>query len=1183
LVYIKKLEIYGFKSFGFKNTVLHFDNGLVAVTGPNGSGKSNILDAIIFVLGENSPRVLRVDKFQSLFHDSQNTAHRVIRVSVVFDNSDRGIPVDSDTVTMSREMEGQAGESQYYLNGKKVSKMTILELLEIVVAAPNKLNIVQQGMITRISELNSEERRRIIEDLVGLSYFDEKKTEALNQLSESDRRLEVAMARMGEIRKRIDDLEQERNDQLRYQFIESEVKRFKAILFSNKIKRLRNEISIRNEMLGKGSSRLEDLATQISQLQDTINSIDKEKTEFMQEVDRSNKAKAQIDSKITSIVYDLERTRAVIKESDKRLNDIAERIPSIGEQTNDLNSQIAVSGALVNEKKSTVEKRRERMEDLKAQLEEINTKLEEVSTIISKKEKIKSQILSRKEKLSLVDGSLRISLARLEEKLETLQQKEQIDQTSLAQLKEELVRDKARYDEVMLKSEESKRQLNYQEELLVHARDAGNKIREKLRACSGILTRAHDLSSNYQSRIALADDLMNEDVALGKLIDRQNEFGIIGLVKDLLEWDQIYQKPAFAAASEWMKACVVGKVNDMIKLASYLKLNNLPRLRIIPLELVLRSKKMKLVKKDSDIIGILGDFIHSHYVKKLPNYLFGDVILVRNASAAFKLSNEGFRVVTIDGELFESNAKSMSIDYGSKIPDLSLDILLSEHITSLTKSSNALDAILKSKEEELNEIYKTVERTQTNLRILSTTVTETSIQKEHLEQSILLNSKTIEEVEAGIVSNSGNIADISAQVNELERRIDLIKNSLDRYYNRLAIDAEDPAHVEYAKLNSNKNELLKLIEALEIENRENVTSFVSTENEFNILTEKKRELLAENERLKAESEENRRDIDDQTGRASQLERELIDLREEEQRTIKTAGDSYSILQDYDRKLKALSEQERQFSREFNGLEKESVALKKDIANFSSQESQTYNDLIWLGYKELVDSEAFEVENLIKELNMELESIRSTLNMSADESYVQVTEGYRGMSARKNELESERNSIVLFIEEIIKEKRTVFMEAFQKVDEDIRKTFSDVSGANAYLQLENPDDVFSGGIMYLVQFPGKPARESTALSGGEKTMAATIFLLALQSLKPSPFYLMDEVDAHLDAQNTDRLSKILFERSHGNQIIMVTLKESTVAKADQIYGVYPKSGVSQIVYYKNPSHVPLAEIQVSDRS
>lgn len=1161
---------------------MHFDNGLIAVTGPNGSGKSNILDAIIFVLGENSPRILRVDRFQSLFHDSQNTAHRVIRVSIVFDNSDRGIPVDSDTVSMSREMEGQAGDSQYYLNGKKVSKMTILELLEIVVAAPNKLNIVQQGMITRISELNSEERRRIIEDLVGLSYFDEKKTEALNQLSESDRRLEVAMARMGEIRKRIDDLEQERNDQLRYRFIESEVKRFNAILYSNKIKHLRNEISIRKKMLSKDSSRLEELTAEIGQLQDTINSLDTEKTNFMQEVDKSNKAKAQLESKITSIVYDLERTKAVIKESEKRLKDITERIPIIEEQTQDLNSQIAISGPLLNEKRTAVDKRRERLEDLKVQLGEVNTRLEELSMIVSKREKIKTQILSRKEKLLSIDGTLKIAIARLEEKFEILKQKEQMDHTRIAQLKEELEREKTQYDDILAKSGESLRRLKIQEELLIRARESRIKIREKVSACSEILNNARELSSNYQSRIALADNLMNEDVALGKLFDHQNEFGIIGLVKDLLQWDQIYQKPVFAVASDWMKACVVGKISDMIKLASYLKVNNLPRLRIIPLELVVRSKKMKLVKKDPDIIGNLADFVHSPYVKKLPSYLLGNVILIRNASAAFNLANEGIRAVTIDGELFEPNAKSMSVDYGSKIPDLSLDILLSEHINSLTKSSKTLDEILKSKEGELNDTNRTIERTQTNLRSLSSIVTETSIQKEHLEQSILLKGKAIEEVEAGILNTKVEIKSIGAQIHGLERRIDLIKNSLTRYNDKIAISADDPASLEYSKLNSEKNELLKLIEALEIESRENITSFASTENEFKILSEKKRELLIEKKRLTAETEENRGEVDRQAGQSTQLETELIALREEEQRTIKTAGDSYSILQNFDRKLKAHSEQERQLSREFNGLEKESVALKKDIANFSSQESQIYNDLMWLGYKELIDSETFDVENLIKELSLELDSIRSTLNMSADESYIQVTDGYRGMSSKKNELESERNSIVSFIEEIIKEKRTVFMEAFQKVDQDIRKTFSEVSGANAYLQLENPEDVFSGGIMYLVQFPGKPARESTSLSGGEKTMAATIFLLALQSLKPSPFYLMDEVDAHLDAQNTDRLSKILFERSHGNQIIIVTLKESTVAKADQIYGVYPKSGVSQIVYYKNPSHVPLAEIQVDNR-
>ena len=238
MVYIKKLEIYGFKSFGFKNTILHLNNGLVAVTGPNGSGKSNIFDAIMFALGENSPKLLRVDKFQSLFHDSENSSHRLLRVNLTFDNSDRGIPIDMDAVSMSREMEGQTGESQYYLNGKKVSKNTILELLEIIVAVPNKLNIVQQGMITRISELNSEERRKIIEDIVGLSYFDDKKNESIKQLDESDRRLEVALARMDEIKKRINELEAERNDQLRYTFIESQLKKFKAIKYSNKIRYL---------------------------------------------------------------------------------------------------------------------------------------------------------------------------------------------------------------------------------------------------------------------------------------------------------------------------------------------------------------------------------------------------------------------------------------------------------------------------------------------------------------------------------------------------------------------------------------------------------------------------------------------------------------------------------------------------------------------------------------------------------------------------------------------------------------------------------------------------------------------------------------------------------------------------------------------------------------------------------
>ena len=172
-----------------------------------------------------------------------------------------------------------------------------------------------------------------------------------------------------------------------------------------------------------------------------------------------------------------------------------------------------------------------------------------------------------------------------------------------------------------------------------------------------------------------------------------------------------------------------------------------------------------------------------------------------------------------------------------------------------------------------------------------------------------------------------------------------------------------------------------------------------------------------------------------------------------------------------------------------------------------------------------------------------------------------------MSTRKNELEAERNSIVKFIEEIDKDKRQTFLESYDKVDKDIREIFNKMTSGNAWLEIQNEDDIFSSGISYLVQFPNKPKRESTSISGGEKTLAAITFLLALQKLKPSPFYLLDEVDAHLDALNTERLSKILEDRASGSQMIMVSLKDAVVQKATLIYGVFPKNGVSHVVSHK----------------
>ena len=212
-------------------------------------------------------------------------------------------------------------------------------------------------------------------------------------------------------------------------------------------------------------------------------------------------------------------------------------------------------------------------------------------------------------------------------------------------------------------------------------------------------------------------------------------------------------------------------------------------------------------------------------------------------------------------------------------------------------------------------------------------------------------------------------------------------------------------------------------------------------------------------------------------------------------------------------------------------------------------------------------ETFDVETLVQGLSSELSSLNA-LNAKAPQTYLEVSYGYRSMSTRKNSLEEERNSIVKFIEDIEKDKRQTFLDSFDQIDKEIRLIFNKMTGGVAWLELQNEDDIFNSGISYLIQFPNKPKRESTSISGGEKTLAAIVFVLALQKLKPSPFYLFDEVDAHLDAPNAQKLATILEERSKESQFIMVSLKDSVIQKAKLIYGVFPKNGVSHVVVYKD---------------
>lgn len=1178
MVHIKKLEIYGFKSFGFKNTVIIFEKGLIAVTGPNGSGKSNVLDAIMFAIGENSPKALRIDKFQSLFHDSQNRSHRLIRVSLTFDNEDRGIPVDSNSVTVTREIEGQTGDSQFYLNGKKVSKSNIVELLEVVVAAPNKLNIVQQGMITRISELNSEERRRIIEDIIGLSYFDEKKEEALKQLEESDRRLEVAVARMGEVRKRIDELEIERNDQIRYEHIESELKRFKAVLLSNSIRTIRTKLELQKKTLDSNVTSSLNLSKQLEEMHLQIENLESEKTSFIHKVDVQNKAKAQIGSKVTNIVYESERMKAMLKETQQRLFEIERQIPIIDIDKENVNQKLNNLHLKVEQKKNLMNDRNGGISILRSQLEEVNSQIDRFTFDNAKNVDIKEKFAYSYKRLSEIKNHLDISILRLEEKVKVNRDKINSNKAQIRSFRVEFEKNKLTFADLKKSLQSEKAALQSIESHIKNLKVTNNKLEREIASSSNLNERANNLASKFEAKADVAKNYGNEDVAIAKLMKHPEKYDIKGLAHNILQWDENYERSVLAAGSEWMKAIVVDKVTSMLSIAEYAKRNKLPRLKIIPLDIISSTKRSEIPKEDVNIIGNLADFVFSDY-KNLSNFLFGNTFLMKTSTSAYLLAIQGYRAVSVDGILFEPVGSSISLDFGSKISDLTKAIILSESIDNLRCSLTSLDFLIKKRSSDLKE-----NTLKTNDFEFQKTKLEAKIDRLMLQISVVDGSvcKVKESLRPVMLNNillQSEMDSVTLKLHEHRKRISILVYAINKITENLQnIDNTSTAAANnITQLNVKKNQILKSLEAADIEFRQIMTSSAALNNEIEITLEHLRRIEDQKGRLETELEERINTANELRIKLESTEGELKILRDEEQLAIDSSGSSYKVLEEYERQIKQLRDNERKISKEFNAIEREIAVRRKDIYDISSQELRLNNDLRSLGYKDLADS--FDVDVVIKELTHELETIKTKINLRAHESYTQVIEGYRSMSNRQNELEMERNSIIVFIEEVTKEKKNFFIDAFKRVDNDIRKTFSEVTGGKAWLEMENIEDIFTGGIMLMVQFPGKTERESTGLSGGEKTMAATIFLLALQSLKPSPFYLMDEVDAHLDAQNNERLSKVLLSRSNENQIIMVSLKDTTVAKAHIVYGVYSKEGASQIVRYRRHDHEALAEVNI----
>ena len=1165
MVHIRKLEIFGFKSFGYKNTLVNFEQGLVAISGANGSGKSNILDAISFSLGENSPKVMRVDKLRSLLHDVDNAKHgaKIARVSCHFDNSDRKIPIDSNTVTITREMD-ENGENIYYLNQKKVQRSYVLDVLEVANCGIHKLNIVQQGTITRISEFNAEERRKIIEDIIGLAYFDEKKIESLKQLDEADRRLEIALARMDEIKKRIDELEAERNDQLRFDILEKELKRLYAIQSSNKLRDIESTKISKERNLNAIQSESKKFDEQRSQLRDEIKTLEEEKQKFMDEVNVYNQAKAAIDSELAAVMQQFESANSKLVTNARRLSQMDSRLPEIQSELVTLDEQRSILENQISELKNSIATINETRKTADAEIVSVDSEINQVqkqqSQITTNKMRVDEKIRSLTEQLN----GTKLSLSKLEQERVDIQNKIEQNSSKIKSIledKENLLRLEGQLRQVRANHEAI---INDLKSRLGNLRERRVKIETDIDETTLIFEKASKAAAQYEAKIKVVKEVMHEDYSIAKLKEDSKRLGIQGLVFEILTWDKQYERPLLAVGSDWLKGLVVNDFATLLGLAEFAQERKLPKIRIIPLDAISNSKIS--IDKGGGIIGVLSEFVKcDEKFESLKNFIFGNIVLVDSKEKAYELSKKGYRAVTVDGQFFEADANAVVVDVNSKVSHLTKIILLSTSVDGLVESLELLRRFIQNKKGQLKKLERITDGLENRYNSSETGFANVGL--------------SLADIKAKLKTLNLGEEQHTLRISHLRRREESILVTLSKLQSyeasleeRISLTNENYADEGQARvasilssLNEKRSSLLCSHTGISAQFRDLTANLTNLGNDENSFKANVRRLSQEQSSLNHEKYDN-----EVQSRALAREKEnaesfLVALREKEQHLIATSGTSVSTLKEYDSKLKALYESERTLSKDVNGMERQSDSISRDIKDLVENEEKIRKTLESYGYNTLLES--FDVDQILLELESEKRKLSGTLNTRAPDTYVEISNGYRSMSSRKNELEEERNSIVKFIEEVDKGKRQTFLESYDKVDKDIREIFIKMTGGNAWLEIQNEDDIFASGISYLVQFPNKPKRESTSISGGEKTLAAITFLLALQKLKPSPFYLLDEVDAHLDALNTERLAKILEERSKGSQMIMVSLKDSVVKKATLIYGVFPRNGVSHVVSHR----------------
>ncbi len=1157
---INKLVLDGFKSFG-RRTELLFVDGFNCVLGPNGSGKSNILDALCFVLGKRSSKELRAEKASNLIYNGGKTKNpaKIAEVSIVFDNAKKIFPIEEDSVKVTRLVR-QDGLSKYKINGKTKTRQEILELLGAAKINPDGYNIILQGDIVRLVEMSPIERRQIVEEIAGISVYEEKKQQALNELAKVDEKLNEAAITLRERKSRLDELKNERDQALKHKELNDRIKQNKASYCRRQMDRKNKEKESLDSKSGKHKSRLEKLQAEITGLRAEIQKRKDSIAEINAEIEKSGETgHLKLQKEVEQLRVAIETGKQRISTCQNEINRVQQRKEQLAKSIEDLGAKISELGsqsAGLLDRKKFVE---QQVADLDKSIRDFKKKhqLDQDSELDKQIEGLDKDSEEKQKQLQ----------ASREQQQSLLREKDKIEfqlQTIDSQISKVIELEQQHKDEISLlkkKKEQFKKTVLELNDLLNRdSEQAGQLATDK-----NAMQKLEEERSKLQVKQAGIQESLGANMAVQKILENRNKLGeIYGTVAELGQTEAKYALALEVAAAQKVHSIVVEDDQVASRAIKFLRQGKLGVATFLPLNKIRAQQVREETKgmlKQPGVVGLAIDLIEfDAKFRDVFSHVFGNTVVVDTIDTARRIGIGKAKMVTLDGDLCElsgamtgGHRHKKTGSFKEKEVMQALEIIDERH-SKLQKGIAKLEEARKEDEgsiARLRELKANLEgdiiKTEKSLHLDSTDLDSTKAYKEELLKKNKVVEGQLKAMEDRLAEETQSLTQVKVKRQELKNRIMELRNP------RLL-----------AELNAYEQKRKEFLEEMMGINGE----LKNLETQSSEIYGKEKEGMA---KILGDLDKEASAFGSEIGDISKLiggQQEELEKKGEEQQKFqsrfKSLFDKQKKLQDeineHEQKILGVEEQSRKEELTLNTHSIEIARVSAELAGLEAEFAQYPG----------VELDMDKPEEKLKEEIAEFEKLMITIgnvNLRALDIYDAAEREFNELVQKKQVLVGEKDEVIKLMNEIETSKKDLFVRTLNIVNDQFKRFFLSLSTkGDAYLELENPEIPFEAGLGIKVRLTGNKFLDIRSLSGGEKTMTALAFLFAIQEHEPAAFYILDEVDAALDKANSDKLAKLIRSYCTKAQYVVISHNDNVIAEADVLYGVSmdAERGISNIV-------------------